>query len=52
MYSQLRRLEDGLGSAYLALAASLVVAVVSLVVAVMAWRRSSRQSVGGYDVCG
>jgi len=52
MYSQLRRLEDRLGSAYLALAVSLAVSAVSLVVAVMAWRRSSRHSAGGYDVCG
>ena len=52
MYLQSKRLEDRLNSANLALAVSLAVAVVSLVVAVMAWRRSSRQSVGGYDVCG
>jgi sensor domain CHASE-containing protein len=52
MYSQSKRLEDRLVSAYLALAVSLAVAVVSLVVAVMAWLRSSRQSAGGYDVCG
>jgi len=52
MYLQSKRLEDRLNSANLALAVSLAVAVVSLVMAVMAWRRSSRQSVGGYDVCG
>jgi conjugal transfer/entry exclusion protein len=52
MYSLSRQLEGRLDSAYLALEASLAVAVVALVVAVLAWRKPSRQSAGGYDVCG
>jgi uncharacterized protein YoxC len=52
VYSPPRQLEGRLDSSYLALGVFLAVAVVVLVVVVFAWRRSSRQSAGGYDVCG
>jgi hypothetical protein len=52
VYSPPRQLEGRLDSSYLALGLFLAVAVVVLVVVVFAWRRSSRQSAGGYDVCG
>ncbi len=52
VYSPPRQLEGRLDSSYLALGVFLAVAAVVLVVVVFAWRRSSRQSAGGYDVCG
>jgi len=52
VYSPPRQLEGRLDSSYLALGVFLAVAVVVLVVVVFAWRRSLRQSAGGYDVCG
>jgi len=52
VYSPPRQLEGRLDSSYLALGVFLAVAVVVLVVVVFAWRKSSRQSAGGYDVCG
>jgi archaellum component FlaF (FlaF/FlaG flagellin family) len=52
VYSPQRQLEGRLDSSYLALGVFLAVAVVVLVVVVFAWRRYSRQSAGGYDVCG
>jgi len=52
VYSPPRHLEGRLDSSYLALGVFLAVAVVVIVVVVFAWRRSSRPSAGGYDVCG
>ncbi|MFZ8806790.1 MAG: hypothetical protein ACO2PN_01625 [Pyrobaculum sp.] len=52
VYSSPRQLEGRMDSSYLAFGVFLAVAFVVLVVVVFAWRRSSRQSAGGYDVCG